>query len=163
MSKILIKQSNIKIKINPTFDVKEFKEDELSRYVLFYYDKNVNRNRYDVKSIKKTHPRTLEMMTESTYRGEVTIEGYGNLPLFVLGFDYPLYAVELYYQHTSSTNQWYSYIKSPLSFKLKNKEDRLCYDVVVYEYNDLTDLANNKWRSKKHIKAKKIEIESEEN
>ena len=159
MKTILIKQTNSRIVPDVYMNLVEFIGDEKSKYVLFYYDEKVKRNRYKVKSIKMSTPEECSALTEDNYRGEVEIEGYGKLPLFTIGFNFPLYGVELLYQHTKDNMSWYSVIKSPISFKLKDKEDRLCFDVVTYEYDDLPDVMVDRWTTKKCTKALKVKID----
>lgn len=154
----LIQQENKKIEPNLDFDINRFKDDTNARFVLFYYDETIKRNKFDVIKVSKCSAETMMYITEHNYRGDVDTSVNGVLPLFVVNFPYPLYGLSVKYRKIVDGFDTYLSIKSPITFKLKGKEDRLCYDVHIKEYSDITNMCNDEFLSSSFKKAMKLEI-----
>lgn len=155
----MIRQENKRIEPCLDFDVEDFKRIG-GKFVLFYFDKDKSRNRYEILSIKKLSEEYRAVLNMSEYRGNITVEGFGLMPLFVNGFNFPLYSVDIKYKvvDIESCSTRYISVNSPISFKLKDKEDRLCFDAVVKTYNDITLMVNDNYTTKVVKKAFKVEI-----
>lgn len=154
----MIKQENIKIEPSVDFEIDKWLKSG-GKFVLFFFDENSKRNRYSIESLKKYND-SHKLIDEWTYRGHIVVDGHGSIPLFEQGFKYPLYSVNLSYCITNmqKCSTEYLSISSPISFKLKDKEDRLCFDVMLKKYSDLTSLLNDSWSSRTLKKAYKVEI-----
>ncbi|MGL5714041.1 MAG: hypothetical protein ACRCX2_13550 [Paraclostridium sp.] len=156
----IIKQVNIKIERAIDFDIDDFKKVDSNKFVLFYFDKTIGRNRYSVHTVKKSSSveELYDTLTDNNYRGNIQLSSHGLVPLFVSNFPYPLYEVELHYVDVKEDRCIYKKLTAPLSFKLKDKEDRLCFDVSIKSYDDVTNMINDNWYSKCHKKAMKVEL-----
>lgn len=154
----LIRQENRKIEPNLDFMFEDWLSSD-GKYVVFYFDESVMRNRYKIESLKR-NGKFLNIVEFDNYRGHVNIDGFGSLPLFVNGFTYPLYTVDVKYRVVDKKKCRTEYISvySPISFKLKDKEDRLCFDAVVKTFPDLPMLINDNWMTRTVKKAYKVEI-----
>lgn len=154
----LIRQENRKIEPDIDFMVDEWITGG-DKYVVFYFDEEVKRNRYKIESLKR-NGKFRDTLKHSNYRGHVNVDGFGILPLFVEGFTYPLYTIDLKYRVVDKDKCKTEYISvySPISFKLKDKEDRLCFDAVVKTFVDLPMLINDNWLTRTVKKAYKVEI-----
>lgn len=154
----MIKQENVKIEPSVDFEIDKWLQSN-GKFVLFFFDESNKRNRYSIESLKK-FSEPSKLLEEWSYRGHINVDGHGTIPLFEQGFKYPLYSVNLSYcisDMKKCTTEYLS-ISSPISFKLKDKEDRLCFDVILKKYTDLTSLINDSWSSRTLRKAYKVEI-----
>lgn len=154
----LIQQENIKIEPHIDFNVDKFKCEDNNKFVVFCYDEKVKRNRYEILCIRKCSVETLDKLNEESYRGNIETSLNGVLPLFVFNFPYPLYSLIVKYRKVVDGFDTYISMRSPITFKLKGKEDRLCFDVHIKEYSDITTLCNDEFLTSNFKKAVKIEI-----